>query len=92
MAIELNLPFQAVQDDSGSGAFPFFLVNPFRCRVQKNSVAHTACGHGGVPIMAFREEPFFGEDRFDMFFWTLQRNGLTRKKGNAPLPESSWTA
>lgn len=61
--------------------------------LEKNSVAHTACGHGGVPIMAFREEPFFGEDRFDLLFWRLQQNGLTRRQeALATLPTTSWTS
>ena len=55
----------------------------------KNRGAET--GHGRVPLMVFRGEPFFGQDTFDHFFWTLQRNGLTKKKGHASLPTSSWT-
>ncbi|MEN8762352.1 MAG: DsbA family protein [Thiogranum sp.] len=42
-------------------------------------------GHGGVPLMVFRGEPFFGQDMFDCFFWRLAENGLTRKDGG-PLP------
>ena len=47
-------------------------------------------GSGGVPLMVFRGEPFFGQDMFDSFFWRLAQNGLTRKDGG-PLPEFSWT-
>jgi 2-hydroxychromene-2-carboxylate isomerase len=42
-------------------------------------------GSGGVPLMVFRGEPFFGQDMFDSFFWRLVGNGLTRKDGG-PLP------
>ena len=42
-------------------------------------------GHGGVPLMVFQGEPFFGQDMFDCFFWQLAENGLTRKDGG-PLP------
>lgn len=45
-------------------------------------------GSGGVPLMVFRDEPFFGQDMFDSFFWRLARNGLTRKDGE-PLPRFS---
>ena len=36
-------------------------------------------GHGGVPNMVFRGEPFFGQDRFDVLFWRLEQNGLTKR-------------
>jgi len=60
--------------------------------IQKNATDHTTTGFGGVPVMAFRQEPFFGEDRFDLFFWRLQQNGLTKRTGNAALPTASWTS
>ena len=37
-------------------------------------------GQGGVPTMSFGGEPFFGQDRFDQFFWRLRQNGLTRRQ------------
>lgn len=40
-------------------------------------MAHT--GHGGVPLMVFLNEPFFGGDRFDQFLWRLQQSGLTMR-------------
>ena len=57
----------------------------------KNASAQTATGHEGPAVAAFRQEPFPGQNRFDQLFWTLQRNGLTRKPGNTVLPTSSWT-
>ena len=57
----------------------------------ENAVAQTACGHEGDVVAAFRREPFPGQNRFDELFWTLQRNGLTRKPGNTVLPTTSWT-
>jgi hypothetical protein len=36
-------------------------------------------GHGGVPLMIFRGEPFFGQGRFGEFFWRLRQNGLTER-------------
>jgi len=45
----------------------------------KNQEEHHAAGQGGVPCMTFNGEPFFGQDRFDQFFWRLQQNGLTKR-------------
>jgi 2-hydroxychromene-2-carboxylate isomerase len=60
--------------------------------LDENGVAQHATGHGGVPNMAFRGEPFFGEDRFDLFFYRLRQNGLTRRSdATAQLPLESWT-
>jgi 2-hydroxychromene-2-carboxylate isomerase len=59
--------------------------------LKENAAAHTATGHEGGSVVAFRQEPFPGQNRFDELFWTLQRNGLTRRPGNAPLPNSTWT-
>ena len=39
-----------------------------------------ATGQGGVPTMSFNGEPFFGQDRFNQFFWRLRQNGLTVRK------------
>ena len=51
----------------------------------ENSKIQTQSGHGGVPLMIFQGEPFFGQDRFDQFFWRLRQNGLTeREKPRAP--------
>jgi hypothetical protein len=30
-----------------------------------------------VPLMAFNAEPFFGQDRFDLLKWRMERNGLS---------------
>jgi len=42
-----------------------------------DAMAHT--GHGGVPLMVFQNEPFFGGDRFDQFVWRLKQSGLTKR-------------
>jgi 2-hydroxychromene-2-carboxylate isomerase len=43
-------------------------------------------GHGGVPNMIFRGEPYFGQDRFEHLFSRLVQNGLTpREKPIAPI-------
>ena len=46
----------------------------------QNAEDHQATGQGGVPTMSFNGEPFFGEDRFNHFFWRLNQNGLTARK------------
>lgn len=49
---------------------------------EQNAKDQQLTGHGGVPLFTLREvgEPFFGGDRFDMFFWRLMQNGLTARK------------
>jgi len=47
---------------------------------QKNQEEFQVTGQGGVPTMSWRGEPFFGQDRFDQFFWRLRQNGLTVRK------------
>jgi 2-hydroxychromene-2-carboxylate isomerase len=46
---------------------------------EQNQKGQLATGHGGVPNMVFRGEPFFGQDRFDVLFWRLEQNGLTTR-------------
>ena len=59
-------------------------ANPkkYEDRLNANNKVKAKTGHGG--------EPFFGQDKFDVFFWRLARNGLTRKDG-AAMPSFSWT-
>ena len=40
--------------------------------------------HTGVPNFIFRNEPFFGQDRFDYLFFRLRQNGLTMR--DEPIP------
>lgn len=47
---------------------------------QQNQMIQMNAGHGGVPLMIFQNEPFFGQDRFDMFYWRLRQSGLTKRK------------
>jgi 2-hydroxychromene-2-carboxylate isomerase len=54
---------------------------------QKSQEEFLASGHGGVPNMVFRGEPFFGQDRFDHLFWRLEQNGLTKR----PEPRAPFT-
>jgi 2-hydroxychromene-2-carboxylate isomerase len=45
----------------------------------KHQQGQLKTGHGGVPNMVFRGEPFFGQDRVDPLVWRLQQNGLTER-------------
>ena len=47
---------------------------------QQNQIEFQATGQGGVPTMSWNGEPFFGQDRFNQFFWRLRENGLTKRK------------
>ena len=47
---------------------------------QKNQDEFVMTGQGGVPTMSYNGEPFFGQDRFNQFFWRLRQNGLTVRK------------
>lgn len=42
-----------------------------------NQDSQAAAGHGGVPLMVFKNEPFFGQDRIDLLLWRMKQNGLT---------------
>jgi 2-hydroxychromene-2-carboxylate isomerase len=45
----------------------------------ENQDALRACGHWGVPTMAFEDEPFFGQDRIDVLLWRLRQRGLKKR-------------
>jgi 2-hydroxychromene-2-carboxylate isomerase len=47
--------------------------------IKDNEEAHRKAGHWGVPTFAFKNEPFFGQDRIDALLWRLQQNGLKKR-------------
>lgn len=47
---------------------------------QENTLKSVQTGHGGVPMMIFNGEPFFGHDRVYQFIGRLMENGLTKRK------------
>jgi 2-hydroxychromene-2-carboxylate isomerase len=51
-------------------------VDRIEAVIAKNQADHEAAGHWGVPTIAFRGEPFFGQDRLDVLLWRLRQNGL----------------
>ena len=40
-----------------------------------NAAAMIAAGHWGVPLMVYRDEPFYGQDRFDHLTWRMAQHG-----------------
>lgn len=44
-----------------------------------NDKSLRAAGHWGVPTLVFENEPFFGQDRFDVFVWRLRQHGLSAR-------------
>jgi hypothetical protein len=60
-----------------------------------NAEGMARTGHGGVPLMVYQDEPFFGGDRFDQFVFRLQQSGLTRRPTPRPpfaTPPLRWPA
>lgn len=45
--------------------------------IHENQAALDAAGHWGVPTLAFRGEPFFGQDRIEDFCWRLEQSGIS---------------
>lgn len=45
----------------------------------KNDFDLRAAGHWGVPTMVFADEPFFGQDRFELLVWRLRQAGLRKR-------------
>ena len=51
----------------------------YETAIAENEAAQKRAGHWGVPLMVFNGEPFFGQDRFDVLKWRMQKNGLTHR-------------
>ncbi len=47
--------------------------------IRENEADHAEAGHWGVPTVAFRGEPFFGQDRLDVLLWRLKQHGLEER-------------
>lgn len=50
----------------------------FDVEIERNEATQKAAGHWGVPLMVFRGEPFFGQDRIDVLLWRMQKAGLVQ--------------
>ena len=47
--------------------------------IAENEAAQKEAGHWGVPLMAFRGEPFFGQDRIRHLIWRMKQHGLEER-------------
>lgn len=47
--------------------------------IAENEAAQKAAGHWGVPLMVFKGEPFFGQDRLDHLKWRMEQHGLKKR-------------
>lgn len=47
--------------------------------IEANEQAQSDAGHWGVPLMVYRGEPFFGQDRISHLKWRMEQNGLTKR-------------
>lgn len=52
----------------------------FDAEIERNEAAQQAAGHWGVPLMVFRGEPFFGQDRIDVLLWRMKKAGLMQRE------------
>lgn len=50
------------------------VVDPagYAAAIEANEAAMYASGHWGVPLMVYRDEPFYGQDRFDQLLWRIE--------------------
>ncbi|KPQ07094.1 MAG: 2-hydroxychromene-2-carboxylate isomerase [Rhodobacteraceae bacterium HLUCCA12] len=57
--------------------------------LERNEAALTHAGHWGVPCFVFRDEPFFGQDRFDQLVWRMRQHGLAARADAAQTDPAS---
>ncbi len=51
----------------------------FDAMIEQNEKDQQEAGHWGVPLMVFKGEPFFGQDRIDALLWRMNQHGLTKR-------------
>lgn len=51
----------------------------FEAVIAENQEAHDASAHWGVPLMTFRDETFYGQDRIDLLLWRMRNEGLAER-------------
>ncbi len=57
-------------------------ANPekYEALVNKHQAGQDKAGFGGVPLMVFNEENFFGQDRIDQLLWRMEQYGIEKKR------------
>lgn len=48
--------------------------------IAANQDAQADAGHGGVPLMVFNKEAFFGQDRIELLLWRMKQKGLQERQ------------
>lgn len=51
----------------------------YDAKIEQNEKDQRVAGHWGVPLMVFRGEPFFGQDRIDVLLWRMRQSGLAAR-------------
>ena len=46
--------------------------NKAKIMLDANAQAMINAGHWGVPLMVYRDDPFYGQDRFDQMIWRMR--------------------
>lgn len=52
--------------------------------LEANAQALEGAGHWGVPTLVVAGEPFFGQDRLDLFEWRLRERGVVERDSVSP--------
>lgn len=47
--------------------------NEAKAMLDANAEAMISLGHWGVPLLVYRDEPFYGQDRYDQMIWRMRR-------------------
>ena len=57
-------------------------ADPAKCDaiLEQNAQALASAGHWGVPTLVVAGEPFFGQDRLDLFAWRLRQRGIGERQ------------
>lgn len=53
--------------------------NQFEAVIEENQIAQEKADHWGVPLMTFRGETFFGQDRVETLLWRMLNEGLAER-------------
>jgi 2-hydroxychromene-2-carboxylate isomerase len=51
----------------------------FKAVVEENQTAQEKTDHWGVPLMNFRDETFYGQDRVETLLWRMRNEGLPKR-------------
>ena len=55
-------------------------VDRIDAAIATNEADQEKSGHSGTPLMVFKGEPFFGQDRIQLLIWRLNESGLRKRR------------